>query len=140
MDITSPPDPVSNGSTSDVPIHGEKTNILFHPTPSVSHEPMFLALEKKTGALCVGLLLSIVIVGKMLGGSLLGLLPLGAILATVVWMWMKEVVRSGRESDWDSEKVRGQTVNRPCSQNKYVCSTKTLFRPPQICFRNPWSG
>lgn len=47
QDITAPPDPVEPGSTSDVPIHGEKTNILFHPTPSVSYEPFFAALETR---------------------------------------------------------------------------------------------
>jgi len=31
QDVTAPPD-VMEGTTSDVPIHGEKTNILFHPT------------------------------------------------------------------------------------------------------------
>jgi hypothetical protein len=38
QDVTAPPDPVAEGTTSDVPIHGEKTNVLFHPTPSVSYE------------------------------------------------------------------------------------------------------
>ncbi|KAK6429949.1 hypothetical protein LTR95_013898, partial [Oleoguttula sp. CCFEE 5521] len=47
QDITAPPDPVAEGSTSDVPIHGEKTNILFHPTPSVSYEPMFNRMEER---------------------------------------------------------------------------------------------
>jgi hypothetical protein len=47
QDITAPPDPVAEGSTSDVPIHGEKTNILFHPTPSVSYEPMFKRVEQR---------------------------------------------------------------------------------------------
>lgn len=94
-----------------MPIHGEKTNILFHPTPSVSYEPTFAALEKKTGALCLGILISIVVLGKMFGGALTGLIPLGACVASGVWLWAKEVVRSGREVEWDSEKTRGRTVS-----------------------------
>ena len=102
---------MSEGTTSDLPIHGEKTNILFHPTPSVSYEPTFASLEKKAGGLCVGLLLAIVILGKMFGGALTGLIPLGCCVSSGVWLWAKEVVRSGREVEWDSEKTRGRTVS-----------------------------
>ncbi|TKX19683.1 C2 domain-containing protein 4 [Elsinoe australis] len=110
QDITAPPDPVEPGSTSDVPIHGEKTNILFHPTPSVSYEPMFATLERRAGILCIGLFLGTIIIGNMFGGALKGLIPLGACLASGVWLWMKEVVRSGREIEWSSEKERGETA------------------------------
>ncbi|KAF2090300.1 hypothetical protein K490DRAFT_63175 [Saccharata proteae CBS 121410] len=110
QDITAPPDPVAEGSTSDVPIHGEKTNILFHPTPSVSYEPYFAAMEKKTGILCIGVFAAITIVGKMFGGSLKGLIPLAMCVTSGIWLWMKEVVRSGREVEWDSEKTRGLTA------------------------------
>lgn len=110
QDITAPPDPVAQGSTSDVPIHGEKTNILFHPTPSVSYEPMFASLEKRAAGLGIGILLAIVIVGKMFGGALKGLIPLGFCVASGVWLWMKEVVRSGREVEWSSEQERGLTA------------------------------
>lgn len=91
QDITAPPDPIAEGTTSDVPIHGEKTNILFHPTPSVSYEPTFQALEKRAGILCIAILVSTVVVGKMFGGALKGLLPLGMCLSSGVWLWMKEV-------------------------------------------------
>ena len=114
QDITAPPDPVAPGSTSDVPIHGEKTNILFHPTPSVSYEPMFAELEKRAGELCIAIFLAIVILGKMFGGSLKGLIPLASCVASGIWLWMKEVVRSGREVEWSSEQTRGETVSRPC--------------------------
>ncbi|KAI9869542.1 MAG: hypothetical protein M1830_005410, partial [Pleopsidium flavum] len=110
QDVTAPPDPVAEGSTSDVPIHGEKTNILFHPTPSVSYEPMFASLEKRAGALCVGVFLAIVILGKMFGGSLKGLIPTAACIVSGIWLWMKEVVRSGREVEWSSEQSRGETA------------------------------
>ena len=110
QDITAPPDPVADGSTSDVPIHGEKTNILFHPTPSISYEPMFDSLEKRAAALDSIIFISIVVVGSMFGGSLFGLIPLGACIASGVWLWMKEVVRSGRELEWSSEQERGRTA------------------------------
>lgn len=110
QDITAPPDPIAEGSTSDVPIHGEKTNILFHPTPSVSYEPMYVALETRANGLCIGILLAVVLLGKMFGGSLKGLIPLGMCLASGVFLWMKEVVRSGREMEWSSEQLRGETA------------------------------
>ncbi|KAF1991392.1 hypothetical protein K402DRAFT_400138 [Aulographum hederae CBS 113979] len=108
QDVTAPPDPVTAGATSDVPIHGEKTNILFHPTPSVSYEPTFASLEKQAGGVCIGVGLAVIILGKMFGGSLKGLIPLACCLVSGIWLWMKEVVRSGREVEWESEKERGQ--------------------------------
>jgi hypothetical protein len=110
QDVTAPPDPVAEGTTSDVPIHGEKTNVLFHPTPSISYEPTFAALEKRATFLCVGLLVTTIVVGKMFGGALKGLIPLGMCLSSGVWLWTKEVVRSGREVEWESEATRGQMV------------------------------
>jgi Ca2+-dependent lipid-binding protein len=110
QDITAPPDPVEPGSTSDVPIHGEKTNILFHPTPSVSYEPFFASMEKQASGLCIGVFLAIVILGKMFGGSLLGLVPLAACVVSGIFLWMKEALRTGREVEWSSEQSRGQTA------------------------------
>lgn len=110
QDITAPPDPVAEGSTSDIPIHGEKTNILFHPTPSVSYEPMFASLEKRAGALGIGIFIAIVVAGRMFGGALKGLIPLGFGVASGVWLWTKEVIRSGREVEWSSEQERGHTA------------------------------
>ncbi|TVY43714.1 Meiotically up-regulated protein [Lachnellula subtilissima] len=104
QDITAPPDPVEPGSTSDVPINGEKTNILFHPTPSVSYEPMYVALEKRTTILCAGILIAIVVLGKMFGGALYGLIPLGMCVSSGVFLSMKELIRHGRETEWESEK------------------------------------
>lgn len=111
QDITAPPAPMEPGSTTDVPIHGEKTNILFHPTPSVSFEPMFAALEKQAGALCIGVFVAVVVLGKMFGGRLVGLVPLAMCLTSGIWLWMKEVLRSGREVEWSSEKARGKAVS-----------------------------
>jgi hypothetical protein len=112
QDVTAPPDPIEPGSTSDVPIHGEKTNILFHPTPSVSYEPTFAKLEKQAGGVCVAVGVAVIVLGKSFGGSLLGLIPLAACLVSGIWLWMKEVVRSGREVEWESEKERGLTVSK----------------------------
>ena len=71
---------------------------------------MFAALEQRAGALCVGILLAIVVVGKMFGGALKGLIPLAMVVTSGVWLWMKEVVRSGREVEWSSEQSRGETA------------------------------
>jgi hypothetical protein len=71
---------------------------------------MFAALETRANYLCAGILIATVVVGKMFGGALKGLIPLGMCLASGVYLWMKEVVRSGREVEWDSEQVRGQMV------------------------------
>jgi hypothetical protein len=115
QDITAPPDPLYPGSTSDVPIRGEKTNILFHPTPSVSYEPMFIRLERQAGGVCISIFVAIIVLGKVFGGSLKGLVPLAFCLVAGIWMWMKEVVRSGREVEWDSERERGSTVKQRCT-------------------------
>ncbi|KAL5345148.1 hypothetical protein ACLOAV_010104 [Pseudogymnoascus australis] len=110
QDVTAPPDPIHPGSTSDVPIHGEKTNVLFHPTPSVSYEPMFEALEKRTEILCIGVLVAIVILGKMFGGALYGLIPLAMCVSSGIFLWMKAVLRDGRNQEWSSEQERGETA------------------------------
>jgi hypothetical protein len=110
QDTTAPPDPVQPGATSDVPIHGEKTNILFHPTPTVSYEPMYESLEKRTEILCIAVLVAVIVLGKMFGGALYGLIPLGLCVSSGIFLWMKAVVRAGREHDWSSEQKRGETV------------------------------
>lgn len=110
QDITAPPDPIAEGSTSDVPIHGEKTNILFHPTPSISYEPMFKRVEERGLFLIIGIFFAIVIVGRVFGGGYLGLIPLGGCVSSGVWLWIKELVRSGREMEWESEAERGKTA------------------------------
>lgn len=110
QDVTAPPDPVAEGATSDVPIHGEKTNVLFHPTPAVSYEPMYASIEARANTLCAGIFLAIVLAGKMFGGSLWGLLPLAACVASGVFLWAKDLVRQGRDIEWSSEQRRGETA------------------------------
>ncbi|ORY63986.1 uncharacterized protein BCR38DRAFT_409394 [Pseudomassariella vexata] len=108
QDITAPPDPVATGSTSDVPIHGEKTNILFHPTPSVTYDPMYNMIEKRATILCAAVFLVIISVGKIFGGRLLGLIPLAICVSSGIFLWMKDVVRQGRDIEWSSEQKRGE--------------------------------
>ncbi|KAI0556059.1 C2 domain-containing protein [Xylaria curta] len=110
QDITAPPDPVATGSTSDVPIHGEKTNVLFHPTPSVSYEPMYNVIEQRANILCGVVFFSIIFVGKFFGGRLLGLIPLAICIASGIFLWMKDLVRRGRDIEWSSEQKRGETA------------------------------
>ena len=73
---------------------------------------MFAALEKRAGVVCVAILIAIIVLGKMFGGALKGLIPLAACITSGVWLWMKEVVRSGREMEWHSEQTRGETVSK----------------------------
>lgn len=110
QDVTAPPDPVQEGATSDVPIRSEKTSVLFFKTPSVSYEPMFTTLERKGNVLCGGIFIAIVIAGKVFGGTLLGLIPLGFCVASGVFLWIKDLIRQGRDLEWSSEQERGETA------------------------------
>ncbi|KHN97769.1 meiotically up-regulated protein [Metarhizium album ARSEF 1941] len=110
QDVTAPPDPIQEGSTSDVPIRSEKTSVLFYKTPSVSYEPMFATLEKKGNVLCAGIFVAVIVVGKFFGGRLLGLVPLGFCIASGVFLWIKDLIRQGRDLEWSSEQERGETA------------------------------
>ncbi|TDZ25497.1 Meiotically up-regulated gene 190 protein [Colletotrichum orbiculare MAFF 240422] len=110
QDVTAPPDPVEPGSTSDVPIHSEKTNVIFFKTPSVSYEPMFESLERRANVLCAGIFFAIVIIGKFFGGALYGLVPLGFCVASGVFLWVKDLITQGRNTEWSSEQERGETA------------------------------
>ncbi|KAL2866602.1 C2 domain protein [Aspergillus lucknowensis] len=110
QDITAPPDPIAEGATSDVPIHGERTNILFYPTPTISYKPMFENLKKRGTSLCIGIVCGIIVLGRTFGASYWGLIPLAFCIASGVWLWVEEVIRSGREMEWSSEQLRGQVA------------------------------
>lgn len=71
---------------------------------------MFASIEKQASALCLAGFLAIVVLGKLFGGSLFGLIPLGACIVSGFWLWMKELIRSGREIEWSSEQSRGETA------------------------------
>ena len=140
QDITAPPDPVAEGSTSDVPIHGEKTNILFHPTPSVSYEPMFAALETRASGLCIGVFIAIVLLGKIFGGSLKGLIPTAMCIVSGIFLWMKEVIRSGREVEWSSEQSRGETVSAENQLALLFVHRADQYRQRPTSFQNLLNG
>ena len=122
QDMTAPPEPMALGTTTDVPVRGTKTNVLFHPTPTTSYQPMFDELERRATGLSVGIVVAVVVLGQAFGGSLWGLIPLAACLASGVYLWMKEVVRSGKELEWKSEKLRGQTVGVIAPSNAMISS------------------
>lgn len=108
--MTSPPDPVAPDSTTDVPIHGEKTNILFHPTPALSlHGTVFHDLEKRATTLCIILFASIVIAGCIItGGSIIGLTLVAAGASSYIWYWTRGLVDESANVDWESERRRGE--------------------------------
>lgn len=72
---------------------------------------MYVALEKRTTILCAGILIAIVVLGKMFGGALYGLIPLAMCVSSSVFLSMKELVRHGRATEWSSETERGKTVS-----------------------------
>ncbi|RKF82781.1 Meiotically up-regulated gene 190 protein [Golovinomyces cichoracearum] len=109
-EITSP-DPSGSNSTSDVPINCQKNTLLSHPTNSVSYEPLYESLEKSTNVLCVTIVMSILFFGKLVGGSLYGLIPLSLCITSGIFLWMKDLVQKGRSNQWQSECKRGQYIN-----------------------------
>ena len=76
--------------------------------------------------MCVAILVAIIVVGKMFGGSLKGLIPLSMCISSGLFLYMKEVVRSGREVEWQSEKDRGKYVSR------HDCSSAHNFNVPNV--------
>lgn len=110
QDLTAPPDPIASNSTTDVPIHGEKTNILFHPTPALSlRGTVFHDLEKRTTTLCIILFASIVIFGCIItGGSFTGLTLIAAGATSYIWYWTRGLVDESANVDWESERRRGE--------------------------------
>lgn len=99
---------------------------------------MFAALEARAGALCIGILIAVVVLGKMFGGSLKGLIPLAMCITSGVWLWMKEVVRSGREVEWSSEQTRGEMVCQVTDLYSLIMLTQS--RPPPTSFPNQLNG
>lgn len=72
---------------------------------------MFDNIQKRATELCIGILVAIIVLGWTFGGSLWGLIPLAICITSGVWLWMQEVVRSGRDMEWSSEQLRGQMVS-----------------------------
>lgn len=71
---------------------------------------MYKELQARATGLCIAIPIAIVVLGRFFGGSLWGLIPLAACVASGVWLWVQEVIRSGKEMEWSSETLRGQTV------------------------------
>jgi Ca2+-dependent lipid-binding protein len=133
QDITAPPDPVQEGSTSDVPIRSEKTSVTFYKTPSVSYEPMFALFEQRANMLCAGIFAGIVVVGKILGASLWGLFPLGACIASGVFLWIKDLIKHGRDVEWKSEQDRGEAATANLiPESVEVCDTTMLLQTTSL--------
>jgi hypothetical protein len=114
----------------------KKTNILFHPTPSVSYESMYVQLEKRTYILCGRVLLSIVVLGKLFGGTLHALIPLGLCVSSGIFLWMRELVTKGRSHEWSSETARGKMVSW---LKKLALYSTDGCRPLLILFPNLWN-
>ncbi|KAI5799888.1 hypothetical protein EDC01DRAFT_648048 [Geopyxis carbonaria] len=110
QDVTAPPAPLKTNTTADVPISGEKTNILVHPTPTLSLEgTVFAGFEQKVTTLCLGIFGAILVGGKLLGGgSLFSLFLISSGVAGSVWYWARGVMDEARNVDWESEKKRGE--------------------------------
>lgn len=69
---------------------------------------MYAIIEQRATILCAGIFFGIVLIGKFFGGRLLGLIPLGIVVASGVFLWMKDLVRQGRDIEWSSEQKRGE--------------------------------
>ncbi|KAA8895153.1 hypothetical protein FN846DRAFT_997659 [Sphaerosporella brunnea] len=110
QDVTAPPAPIRPGTTADVPIHGEKTNVLFYATPTLSlSDTVFASFEQKATTLCVGIFALILVLGRILGGgSLWALFLIAASVAGGVWYWCIGIMQEARTVDWASEKKRGE--------------------------------
>lgn len=71
---------------------------------------MYANIEARANVLCAGIFIAIAFIGKILGGSLWGLLPLGFCVSSGVFLWMKDLVQQGRDTEWSSEQKRGETA------------------------------
>ncbi|KAK5989033.1 Meiotically up-regulated gene protein [Cladobotryum mycophilum] len=91
QDVTAPPTPFKRGRLQ-------------------IYEPMFTSLERRANVLCVGILVGIIFIGKMFGGRLIGLIPLALCVTSGVFLWVKDLIRKGRDLEWSSEQERGETA------------------------------
>jgi hypothetical protein len=71
---------------------------------------MFATMEARANVLCAGIFFAIIFVGKMFGGRLVGLIPLSIFIASGVFLWVKDLIRQGRDAEWSSEQERGETA------------------------------
>ncbi len=71
---------------------------------------MYIIIEQRATFLCAAVFFAIILVGKSFGGRLLGLIPLAMCIASGIFLWMKDVIRQGRDIEWSSEQKRGETA------------------------------
>jgi Ca2+-dependent lipid-binding protein len=72
---------------------------------------MFAHLEQRGNILAVGIFAAIIFFGKSFGGTLWGLIPLAFCVSSGVFLWVKDLIRQGRDNEWASEQDRGETAN-----------------------------
>ena len=101
---------------------------------------MFAALETRASGLCIGVFIAIVLLGKMFGGSLKGLIPTAMCIVSGIFLWTKEVIRSGREVEWSSEQSRGETVSDDESAILVLVHGADEYRQRPISFQNLLNG
>lgn len=71
---------------------------------------MYATMEARANVLCAGIFFGIILIGKMFGGRLWGLIPLAICVASGVFLWIKDLIRQGRDTEWSSEQKRGETA------------------------------
>jgi Ca2+-dependent lipid-binding protein len=94
-----------------VPLKGEATNVLFHPTPGVDFTDAFVALKKHTTMLCLGIIVLIIglnLVFRKIG--ILGSIITATLVSGGVWFWMMRIKEEAEKIRWGTEKARGETA------------------------------
>lgn len=94
-----------------MPLKGEVTNVLFHPTPGVDFTKGFEALERHTTILCIAIIIVVVGLNKVVGkGSMLSSVITATLVSGGVWFWMKWIQEEAENIRWGTETARGQTA------------------------------
>jgi hypothetical protein len=98
---------------------------------------MYVQLEERTNILCAGVLLSIVVLGKLFGGALYGLIPLVLCVSSGIFLWMRDLVTKGRSHEYSSETASGKMVSWLT-----ILALHSIdgCRPLLISFPNLWNG
>jgi hypothetical protein len=86
-----PADDAKAGATDDVPIGAEKSNVLFHPTPAVDFDRVFVSMKKDLQQVAFLIFGSVIILDWLfIGGGWKGfiksLLPAGGVTAAVYYI------------------------------------------------------
>ncbi|KHJ33498.1 putative meiotically up-regulated protein [Erysiphe necator] len=102
------PSPMKSDFKLDMPIHGKKTNALFHPIYSFDLEPIFKKFEKSTNIVCITIVISVIVFGKLAGGALYGLIFISLCITSVIFLWMKNIVQKSRSYKLQDKNKRGE--------------------------------